>query len=100
MVIADSHGLPIAAGIASASPHEATLAEATLDQIVLDHAPERLIGDLSWVLRSAIGENSGHGIGDQRGRLLRIMGHPEAPELRRGRNGLLECTTTPALAAL
>ena len=72
-----------------ASPHEATLAEATLDQIVLDHAPERLIGDLSWVLRSAIGENSGHGIGDQRGRLLRIMGHPE---LRRGRNGLLECT--------
>ena len=48
MVIADRHGLPIAAGIASASPHEVTLAEATLDQIVLDHAPERLIGDRAY----------------------------------------------------
>ncbi len=48
MVIADGHGLPIAAGIASASPHEVTLAEATIDQIVLDHAPERLIGDRAY----------------------------------------------------
>lgn len=48
MVIADGHGLPIAAGIASASPHEVTLAEATIDQIVLDHAPKRLIGDRAY----------------------------------------------------
>ena len=40
--------LPIAAGIASASPHEVTLAEATIDQIVLEHAPERLIGDRAY----------------------------------------------------
>ncbi len=48
MVIADRAGLPIAAGIASASPHEVTLAEETLDNGFLAHAPDRLIGDRAY----------------------------------------------------
>jgi len=48
MAIADRHGLPIAAGIASASPHEVTLAEETIDNGFLEHAPDRLIGDRAY----------------------------------------------------
>ena len=48
MAIADRHGLPIAAGIASASPHEVTLAEQTIDNGFLEHAPDRLIGDRAY----------------------------------------------------
>ncbi len=48
MVIADRFGLPIAAGIASASPHEVTLVDETIDSGFLDHAPDRLIGDRAY----------------------------------------------------
>ena len=48
MAIADAHGLPIAVDIESASPHEVTLVESTLDQGLLEHAPERLIGDCAY----------------------------------------------------
>jgi transposase len=48
MAIADRHGLPIAAGIASASPHETTLVEATIDACFLEHAPDRLVGDRAY----------------------------------------------------
>jgi transposase len=48
MAISDGSGLPIAIGIASASPHEVTLAEQTLDNGFLEHAPERLIGDRAY----------------------------------------------------
>jgi len=48
MAIADRAGLPIAAGIASASPHEVTLAEETLDNGFFAHAPDRLIGDRAY----------------------------------------------------
>jgi transposase len=48
MAIADRSGLPIAAGIASASPHEVTLVEATLDACFLEHAPDRLVGDRAY----------------------------------------------------
>ena len=48
MAIADCSGLPIAAGIASASPHETTLVEATIDNGFLEHAPDRLIGDRAY----------------------------------------------------
>ena len=48
MAIADRHGLPIAAGIASASPHEVTLAEQTIDNGFLEHAPDRLIGNRAY----------------------------------------------------
>jgi transposase len=48
MAIADSHGLPISIGIASASPHEVTLVEETIDNSFLKHAPDRLIGDAAY----------------------------------------------------
>jgi len=48
MAIADRSGLPIAAGIASASPHETTLVEETIDNGFLEHAPDRLIGDRAY----------------------------------------------------
>jgi transposase len=48
MAIADGAGLPIAACIASASPHEVTLVEATIDAGFLEQAPERLIGDRAY----------------------------------------------------
>lgn len=45
MAIADAHGIPIAIHTTSASPHEVTLVEETLEQNLLTDAPERLIGD-------------------------------------------------------
>jgi len=48
MVIADAHGLPLAVHTASASPHEVTLVEATLDETVTVGRPERLVGDLAY----------------------------------------------------
>ena len=48
MAIADRHGLPIAIGIASASPHEITLVEETIDNGFLEHAPNLLIGDQAY----------------------------------------------------
>jgi transposase len=48
MAIADRHGLPIAAGIASASPHEITLVEETIDNGFLEHAPDRIVGDRAY----------------------------------------------------
>ena len=43
MAIADRSGLPVAAGIASASPHETTLVEETIDNGFLEHAPDQLV---------------------------------------------------------
>lgn len=48
MAITDGFGLPIAAGIASASPAEVTLVDATLDAGFLPVAPDRLIGDKAY----------------------------------------------------
>jgi transposase len=48
MAIAGSHGLPIAAGVASASPHESRLVEATVEQRFTAARPERLIGDRAY----------------------------------------------------
>jgi transposase len=48
MAIADRHGLPIAAWIASASPHEVTLVEQTLDSCFVRRAPDRLVGDRAY----------------------------------------------------
>ena len=44
MVIADAHGLPLAVHTASASPHEVTLVEATLNETVTVGRPRRLVG--------------------------------------------------------
>ena len=48
MAIADAHGLPISVCIASASPHEVTLVEQTVDSTFLKHAPDKLIGDRAY----------------------------------------------------
>lgn len=48
MAVADRHGLPVAVCIASASPHEVTLVEKTLDTMLIDEAPAKLIGDKAY----------------------------------------------------
>jgi len=48
MAIADRYGLPIAVCIDSASPHEVTLAEKTLDASFVDGRLTRLIGDKAY----------------------------------------------------
>ena len=48
MAVADRHALPVAVGIASASPHEVTLVESTLRQRFLQQVPQRLIGDCTY----------------------------------------------------
>ena len=48
MAITDGTGLPIAISITSASPHEVTLVEQTLDATVTKGDPERLIGDAAY----------------------------------------------------
>jgi transposase len=45
MGIADAHGLPVSVLIASATPHEVMLAEATVAARVVEEVPEHLIGD-------------------------------------------------------
>jgi transposase len=48
MAISDGHGLPLALHVASASPHETRLVEATLADRFLDAIPARLIGDRGY----------------------------------------------------
>lgn len=45
MVIGDQEGRPISIEITSATPHEVTLVEQTLDAAFINQEPERLIGD-------------------------------------------------------
>lgn len=48
MAIADSSGLPIAISVTSASPHEITLVENTLNSLFIDETPKLLIGDKAY----------------------------------------------------
>ena len=48
MAVADRSGLPLAVYAASASPHEVTLVQATLAQVLTAEGPERLIGDKAY----------------------------------------------------
>ena len=48
MAIADRHGLPVAVGIASASPHETRLVATVLQQRFTAETPKRLIGDRAY----------------------------------------------------
>jgi transposase len=48
MAIADRSGLPAAAWIESATPHEVRLVEDTLDAMFVDEDPEHLIGDKAY----------------------------------------------------
>jgi hypothetical protein len=48
-IISDNAGLPIAVHVASTSPHEVTLAEATVSKyFVADEKPEHLVGDRAY----------------------------------------------------
>src|SRR5436189_180379 len=46
--VADRHGLPVAVHVASASPHEITLAPDTVGGRFVASAPARLIGDRAY----------------------------------------------------
>ncbi|WP_200907056.1 IS5 family transposase [Desulfatitalea tepidiphila] len=48
MAIADAAGLPVAAFVESASPHEVKLVEDTIDSSFTQYAPDKLIGDKSY----------------------------------------------------
>ena len=48
MAIGDGHGLPVAIHVASASPHEVTLVDATLAARFVRELPTRLIGDKGY----------------------------------------------------
>jgi Transposase DDE domain. len=48
MAVADSSGFPFAVHIASASPHEVTLVQETLQRRFLQARPKRLIGDRAY----------------------------------------------------
>ena len=48
MAVADGAGLPLAVSLASASPHEVTLVDATLDACFAPDVPARLIGDKAY----------------------------------------------------
>jgi transposase len=45
MAITDASGLPVAAHVESASPHEVKLVEDTIDSGFTQYAPDKLIGD-------------------------------------------------------
>jgi hypothetical protein len=48
MMVADSSGLPLAVSMASASPHEVTLVQQTLESRFVEEKPKRLIGDRAY----------------------------------------------------
>ena len=48
MVLADGSGLPISVHVASASSHEVTLVERTLESRFVEEKPKRLIGDRAY----------------------------------------------------
>jgi len=48
MGLADAQGLPLAIDAGSASPHEVSLVDATLDASFLDELPLRVIGDKAY----------------------------------------------------
>ena len=48
MAVADRNGLPVAIHVASASPHEVTLVQDTVEGRFVADTPERLIGDKAY----------------------------------------------------
>ena len=48
MAIADTSGIPVAAHVESASPHEVKLVEATIDNGFTQNAPDKLVGDKAY----------------------------------------------------
>ena len=62
MAVADGNGFPLAIHTASASPHEVTLVQATLAQVLTTEGPERLIGDKAYDSDPLDAELKGQGI--------------------------------------
>jgi len=48
MLLSEAHGVPISVAIASASPHEVTLVDRTLELRFLQDQPERILGDRAY----------------------------------------------------
>ena len=48
MAITDAAGLPVAAHVESASPHEVKLVGATIDSSFTQYAPDKLVGDKAY----------------------------------------------------
>ena len=48
MAITDAAGLPVAAHVESASPHEVKLVEETIDSSFTEYAPDKLVGDKAY----------------------------------------------------
>ena len=48
MAMADRAGLPLSVWVDSASPHEVTLVEKTLDACFVEEEPQKLIGDKAY----------------------------------------------------
>ncbi|HZD93573.1 MAG TPA: IS5 family transposase [Candidatus Sulfotelmatobacter sp.] len=48
MAVTDGNGVPVAVHVASASPHETRLVEATLDSKFAPRLPQKLLGDLAY----------------------------------------------------
>ena len=48
MGLTDAFGLPIAISATSASPHEVTLVEDTLDACFLENVPQKIVGDMAY----------------------------------------------------
>jgi hypothetical protein len=68
MAVADAAGFPLALHVASASPHEVTLVEDTLDHTFTNELPSRLIGDKAYdsdKLDAKLGEEWGIEMGNR-----------------------------------
>ena len=48
MAVVDDHGVPVALGVHSATPHEVTLAEETIDSTFLGVGLEVVVGDAAY----------------------------------------------------
>jgi transposase len=48
MILSEAHGYPLGVMIASASPHEVTLAETTIEMRFVSEVPKRLLGDMAY----------------------------------------------------
>lgn len=48
MAVTDGHGVPVAVHVASATPHETQLVEATLESSFAPRLPKKLLGDLAY----------------------------------------------------
>ena len=62
IAVADSHGLPVAVYVESATPHEVKLVVPTLLEMVIPEAPQNLVGDNAYDSDKLDSELSSYGI--------------------------------------